>query len=343
MKKIEEIIQKFKEKYSFQETSNNYSVSFSNENVTLNIKFTELTYLIEINALLTVENDKGQFIPKNEIIQFDGAISDITLYYFEVLFECLEETPYPFKSCIFQKEYVEKDLSKLIERLIMSKLEYNFFLKYMLNLEKWDGSETKVYSRYSDIKASIENKNEIPFLNIDFEKSQKLVSFSRSYTIFEFLLDFMNDYSWVDADKVSYSSNSLENLSKEHLRYFTELLKFFNVEVTVETILGKRYQIPIQNKSLFYIDFYMNDFGVILRLFTKVRPYKPFLVKLPLRNNISFNFTVLKSFLYMISQDTNGNYISNCFDFFKEEDSFYMNIFVGLEFEKYEKSLKTRR
>lgn len=326
---LKELNKKFSSLYNFKETDSNFSIDIEKNNVYLNIKYTELTYLITISFSYSKEVEKGGNIPVNEVRKFEGAISPITIYFLEVLAECLTLVPYTFISSFFQSEFKETDLSKLIERLVYSRLEFDYFVNKVLKLEAWNGDEIVIPTKNSKISVCIDNKTGVPFLNVNFKKGADVISFSRAYTLFDFLLDFYNDYSWIESEEMVVSPKSLSKLDSSIVSSFSKLLHYFQVDITPETIMYKKHQIPIENKSLIYLDFSINDFGVVMRFFTKKRPYKPFLVKLPFRDDLEFNYDILRAFLYVIVNDRDGSFVSNCFDFFKEIDTFHMNLFVG--------------
>ena len=112
---LKELNEKFSSLYNFKETDSNFSLDIEKNNVYLSIKYTELTYLITISFSYSKEVEKGGSIPVNEVRKFEGAISSITMYFMEVLAECLTLAPYAFISSFFQSEFKETDLSKLIE------------------------------------------------------------------------------------------------------------------------------------------------------------------------------------------------------------------------------------
>lgn len=311
-----------------KETPDNFYLNINKNNIDFILIFTDKLYTIKItyNESKDLEN---YFTSKQ--ISFDGAINSTTINMLEVLLTCVNEYIYVFISCCFQKNYEPDSLLDLTERLLLAQLEYKYLLKHILKKEDWDGNPIEIKTNNSTTIFSLINKEKIPALEVSYSKCNGAVNLNRIFSLFDWLLHFENDYSWIDADTFTHNLKALKPLPDEVVIYFVNLFKNFNDTVTLANIKKNPFQLVIKNPNILYMEGTFNDFGVTLKIFSNNRPYKAFKIKLPLRKNIQHTFSILQGFLYLLNNDPNGTYSKSCFSYFKNVESTYMNLFVGLD------------
>ena len=294
----------------------------SNKGMRISLKVSDMTYLIHINYQSNIESENFNNI------SFEGGLNDVTVYYLKTIFVISNELPFVVASVFFDKNFFVNDLSILVERLVYAKLEFNYFTIYFLDTEDWDGCERELKTKYSTIKVRLNFEN-IPFIETEFYKKE-LVDFTQNYTMFDWLLYFIDNYSWVESDMTSHSPKTLSRLEDYVYSSFANLLTHFGAETNADRIKKEVIQIPMNNKGVLYCDFSMNNFGCCIRLFTEGRPYKHYNLKLPIRDDIEKNYKILGAFIDILVKDINGEYVNSIFNFYRNIENIYIGMLAQL-------------
>lgn len=309
--------------FSLDEDSQTYSLSETNFSCVLTIQLDKFSYLVKIFF-------------KDTTIFFEGASHPLTFFYIHNCLEALKKFPYIFISVFYSNYNKDYPLSIFNERLMLGMSEWNYFLTNILKKDDWDGEEVTIYESPAKVSVLIDKTN-IPFIVFIINKGDTF-NMEIPLTLYDWLLDIKEELSWIMYNRTVFR---ISDIPKEvpFIDFFTRVFKAYGLELT-ESCFKNKISIPVDSSYLLKIDFYMNHLGVVLSLYTSLRPDKPFKIKLPYRSFIEQELEIFNKFMYIIL--TNSDLLSeySLLPYLKYVDNIYMGMFVSSEEKEMKKDEK---
>ena len=320
LEKLKEIVPDYKqieEKYVFQLSANTINSEYEIR-CEVNNQFFYLSTSITTTPQEEITGDKKSY---NRVLKFQGIFHELSFFYIYTIFSSFKNNPYVFMSVFFAENVT--DLKILVERLVYANIEFNCFLKNFLLLDKWDGERIEI-KNLKYIKAEVNiDKSTIPHINILFTKNDE--EFEKMFTLYDWLLYVAEDISWLDADGFTLKIKELPKITDREKGYIKEILNYYGADT--KDLMLDYIDIPIKNSFVIKTLFFMNDLGIILKLYTTSRPFDSFDIKIPYRNDLINSFNTVSKFIYLLSNDENGDFTKSLLYFFDNIKNIYIKIF----------------
>lgn len=312
---FEQFIEKMTElnyKFNFDEELKAYSLTVSNLNCSLTIQINNLSYLIKIFF-----KDTSMF--------FEGASHPLTFFYIYNCLEALTKFPCIFISVFYSNFNKDYPLSIYNERLMIGMSEWNYFLSVFLKKDSWDGEEFVLYETPAKVSVMIDKTN-IPFIVFLVNKGDTF-NMEIPFTLYDWLLDIKEELSWIMYDRTVFRISDIPK-DVPFIDFFSKVFKAYGLELT-ENHFKNKISIPVDSKYLLKIDFFMNHLGVVISLYTSLRPDKPFKIKLPYRSFVEQELDVFNKFMYIILTNPDSLSEYSLLPYLKYVDNIYMGMFVS--------------
>ena len=145
------------------------------------------------------------------------------------------------------------------------------------------------------------------------------------FTLYDWLLYVAEDISWLDADGFTLKIKELPKITDREKGYIKEILNYYGADT--KNLMLDYIDIPIKNSFVIKTLFFMNDLGIILKLYTTSRPFDSFDIKIPYRNDLINSFNTVSKFIYLLSNDENGDFTKSLLYFFDNIKNIYIKIF----------------
>ena len=320
LEKLKEIVPDYKqieEKYVFQLSANTINSEYEIR-CEVNNQFFYLSTSITTAPQEEITGDKKSY---NRVLKFQGIFHELSFFYIYTIFSSFKNNSYVFMSVFFAENVT--DLKILVERLVYANIEFNCFLKNFLLLDKWDGERVEI-KNLKYIKAEVNiDKSTIPHINILFTKNDE--EFEKMFTLYDWLLYVAEDISWLDADGFTLKIKELPKITDREKGYIKEILNYYGADT--KDLMLDYIDIPIKNSFVIKTLFFMNDLGIILKLYTTTRPFDSFDIKIPYRNDLINSFNTVSKFIYLLSNDENGDFTKSLLYFFDNIKNIYIKIF----------------
>lgn len=320
LEKLKEIVPDYKqieEKYVFQLSANTINSEYEIR-CEVNNQFFYLSTSITTTPQEEITGDKKSY---NRVLKFQGIFHELSFFYIYTIFSSFKNNSYVFMSVFFAENVT--DLKILVERLVYANIEFNCFLKNFLLLDKWDGERVEI-KNLKYIKAEVNiDKSTIPHINILFIKNDE--EFEKMFTLYDWLLYVAEDISWLDADGFTLKIKELPKITDREKGYIKEILNYYGADT--KNLMLDYIDIPIKNSFVIKTLFFMNDLGIILKLYTTTRPFDSFDIKIPYRNDLINSFNTVSKFIYLLSNDENGDFTKSLLYFFDNIKNIYIKIF----------------
>lgn len=320
LEKLKEIVPDYKqieEKYIFQLFANTINSEYEIR-CEVNNQFFYLSSSITTTPQEEIIGDKKSY---NRVLKFQGIFHELSFFYIYTIFSIFKNNPYVFMSVFFAENIT--DLKLLVERLVYANIEFNCFLKNFLFLDKWDGERVEIKNlKHIKVEVNID-KSTIPHINVLFIKNDE--EFEKMFTLYDWLLYVAEDISWLDSDGFTLKIKELPKITDKEKGYIKEILNYYGADT--KNLMLDYIDIPIKNSFVVKTLFFMNDLGIVLKLYTTSRPFESFDIKIPYRNDIINSFNTVSKFIYLLSNDENGDFTKSLLYFFDNIKNIYIKIF----------------
>lgn len=313
LEKLKEIVP------DYEQTNEDYSFQINTDKCDLLVEVNSQFFYVKIGY--KQEFEEAEFKEYQKELSYQGVFHPLTFFYIYTMFNAIKNYPNIFIGVFFGSQ--DTKLNVLMERLQFAIIEYDAFLKNFVESE-WNGEAIKVKGlKNCEIMVEI-NTDAVPYISATFSKSDFV--FERTFTVWEWLLLFVEDMSWLEADDFTLRVKDLPKPPKETKGYIGQILEHYGANIK---LLGDDYiDVPIGNQYVLKVLVFYNDLGIVVKLYTSNRPFDSYDIKIPYRHNIIDNLNYLSKVLYLIQEDKNGEYIYSLLNYFDTIKDIYAKVLI---------------
>lgn len=317
LEKLKEIVP------DYQQTDNDYYFELKNNRCSLIVEVNNQFFYVRISYIREFKEEEiTNYNNYTKQLSYQGVFHELTFFYIYTMFNALKNYPAVFTGVFFGT--ADTELNVLMERLQFAIIEYDAFIKNFTDKEEWDGMPIKI-TGLKNCEVMIEiNSDEVPYINATFTKTDR--TFEKMFTVYEWLLLFVEEVSWLEADNYTIKIQDLPKPPKETKEYIGQILSHYGADIKD---IGNDYiDVPIGNQYVLKVLIFFNNLGIVVKLYTSSRPFNSYDIKIPYRHNIIDNINYLSKILYLIQEDKDGQYLYSLLNYFTTIKDIYAKVLI---------------